>query len=340
MRSFAKPRVVVSRCLEFAPCRYNGVMISDDLVRRMKPLVDFLPVCPEMEIGLGCPRDPIRVVGGDFKNPAPPMIMGGEGDSHMAGLRLVQPSTGRDVTEPMTTFARGFVGGMGPVDGFLLKARSPSCGIKDVKVYADAEAASPQGTGRGFFAAAVQDMFPDLPTEDEGRLTNFSIREHFLTRLFTLAEFRAMATGGSIRDLVRFHAVNKGLLMAYHQAEMRAMGRIVANHDHRPDVDIFADYGRHLARALARPPRFTSIINVLMHALGYVSDRLSSGEKAFFLDALEKYRGGKVPLSACTTLVRAWAVRFDVPSLSQQTYLDPYPESLVEITDSGKGREL
>ena len=118
------------------------------------------------------------------------------------------------------------------------------------------------------------------------------------------------------------------------------MGRIVANPANRPAAEVLADYGSHLARALARPPRFTSIINVLMHALGYVSDRLSSGEKAFFLDALEKYRGGRVPLSACTTLVRAWAVRLQVPALSDQTYLEPYPEALVEISDSGKGRDV
>jgi uncharacterized protein YbgA (DUF1722 family)/uncharacterized protein YbbK (DUF523 family) len=322
LRTFAKPRIVVSRCLGFATCRWDGDRISDDLVERMKPFVEFHPVCPEMELGLGCPRDPIRVIAGE------------------AGLRLVQPSTGRDLTEPMTTFARQFVAGLGPVDGFILKARSPSCGIEGVKIFAGPNNEEPEARGRGFFAAAVLDAFPDSPIEDEGRLTDVAVREHFLTRLFTLAEFRAVAGSGTIRDLVRFHAVSKGLLMAYHEAEMRAMGRIVANHEHKADADVFAEYGRHLSRALARPPRFTSIINVLTHALGYVSDHLSSGEKAFFLDALEKYRAGKAPLSACTALVKAWAVRFDVPALSDQTYLEPYPESLVDITDSGKGRDV
>lgn len=321
MRTFTKPRVVVSQCLEFAACRYNGEMISDALVRRMKEFVEFQPVCPEMAIGLGCPRDSIRVV------------------SSEGTPRLLQPTTGRDLTETLTGFAATFLDGLGPVDGFILKARSPSCGIKDVKVYSGPIAESPSGKGRGFFAGTVLDRLPEAAVEDEGRLTNFLVREHFLTRLFTLAEFRELAGRAAMADLVRFHAVNKGLLMAYHQAEMRVMGRIVANHDRRPDAAVFADYGRHLAKAMVRPPRFTSIINVLMHALGYVSERLSSGEKAFFLDALEKYRAGKAPLSAATTLVRAWAVRFDEPALSEQTYLDPYPEALLEITDSGKGRD-
>jgi uncharacterized protein YbgA (DUF1722 family)/uncharacterized protein YbbK (DUF523 family) len=321
MRTFARPEVVVSKCLGFDACRYNGAMINDELVRKLKGFVAFRPVCPEMEIGLGCPRDPIRVV------------------SVEGQLHLVQPSTGRDVTEAMISFAASHLDGLGPVDGFILKSRSPSCGIKDVKIYSGPEQNMPSGVGRGLFAQAALDRFPNLAIEDEGRLTNFLLREHFLTKLFALAEFRQLRARGAIKDLVRFHAVNKGLLMAYHQSEMRLMGRIVANHEHLGDGEVYAAYGEHLARALARPPRFTSIINVLMHALGYVSDRLSSGEKAFFLDALEKYRAGKVPLSAATTLVKAWAIRFEVPALLEQTYLEPYPEALLEITDSGKGRD-
>jgi len=322
MRTFAKPRVVVSKCLEFAPCRYNGVMISDELVRRLKDHVDFLPVCPEMEIGLGCPREVIRVVSVEKQ------------------LHLVQPATGKDVTQPMRQFAESFLAGAGEVDGFILKSRSPSCGIKDVKVFPSAEHKTPQELGRGFFGGAVLERFPDLPVEDEGRLSNFVLREHFLTRLFTLAEFRRVRQGGEMSGLVQFQASNKWLLLACHQSEMRLMGRIVANAAGRPPAEVFAEYGAHLSRAIARPPRFTSIINVLMHALGYVSDNLSADEKAFFLDTLQKYRDGKAPLSAATTLVKAWGLRFKVAYLLEQTFLDPYPESLVSISDSGKGREM
>jgi uncharacterized protein YbgA (DUF1722 family)/uncharacterized protein YbbK (DUF523 family) len=322
MRTFAKPRVVVSKCLEFAPCRYNGAMISDELVRRLKNHVDFIPVCPEMEIGLGCPREVIRVV----------LV---EKQPH-----LIQPATGRDVTQAMQQFAESFLAGAGEVDAFFLKSRSPSCGIKDVKVYAGPEHKTPQQLGRGFFGGAAIERFPDLPVEDEGRLSNFSLREHFLTRLFTLAEFRRIRQAAEMKDLVEFQAANKWLLMACHQSEMRLMGRIVANPANRPPAEVFADYGSHLARALARPPRFTGIINVLMHALGYVSENLSADEKAFFLDTLQKYRDGKAPLSAATTLVKAWGLRFKVAYLLEQTFLDPYPESLVSISDSGKGREM
>jgi len=153
-------------------------MISDEFVRQMKDRVDFQPVCPEMEIGLGCPRDPIRVVSA-----------GGE-------LRLMQPTTGRDVTREMRAFAAAFLGGLGPVEGFLLKSRSPSCGIKDVKVFATADADEPCGVGAGFFASAVLERFPDTAIEDESRLQNPSLCEHFLTRIFTMAEFRSGRRGG------------------------------------------------------------------------------------------------------------------------------------------------
>jgi uncharacterized protein YbbK (DUF523 family) len=173
MRTFARPRVVISKCLEFAPCRYNGVMISDEFVRQLKGRVDFLPVCPEMEIGLGCPRDPIRVVSA-----------GGE-------LRLIQPTTGRDVTSEMRAFAAAFLGGAGTVEGFLLKSRSPSCGIKDVKVHGGPDGNMPQGVGSGFFGGAVLERFPDVAVEDEIGLQDPSLREHFLSRLFTIAKLRS-----------------------------------------------------------------------------------------------------------------------------------------------------
>lgn len=165
MRTSAKPRVVVSRCLGFAPCRYDGSMIADERVRRMKRRVEFVPVCPEMEIGLGCPRDPVRVV----------LIRGCE--------HLVQPSTRRDVTAAMRRFAETFLGGVGRVDGWLLKSRSPSCGLRDVKVYARAGDEEPLRRGAGLFAAAVLRRFPDAAAEDDERLRDAEVRRRFLGKL-------------------------------------------------------------------------------------------------------------------------------------------------------------
>jgi uncharacterized protein YbgA (DUF1722 family) len=126
--------------------------------------------------------------------------------------------------------------------------------------------------------------------------------------------------------------------MAYNQKEMRLMGKIVANHDQRPVSAVLADYASHLLQAIARPARCGANINVLMHAFGYFSKNLTSDEKAFFLDSLEEYRSGKLPLSVPNNLLRAWIVRFGSDYLSRQTFFTPFPKALIEITDSGKGR--
>jgi uncharacterized protein YbgA (DUF1722 family)/uncharacterized protein YbbK (DUF523 family) len=320
--NFPKPRIVVSRCLEFESCRYNGTMMPSEVVRTLKPLVEFLTVCPEVAIGLGVPRDPIRIVRGDD------------------GPSLVQPATGRDLTAKMRGFADSFLASLPEVDGFILKFRSPSCGLKDVKIYAGPDARGTSGKGPGFFGAAVLERSGDLAVEDEGRLTNFRIREHFLTGVFTFARFRECAAAGSMRSLVEFQARNKLLLMAYNQKEMRLMGRLVANLEKRPARQVLAEYGDHLRAALAAPPRYTSSINVLMHALGYFSEGLSREEKAFFLASLEDYRRQRVPLSVPVGIVKSYIVRFGEDYLAQQSFFQPYPDKLVEITDSGKGRDL
>jgi uncharacterized protein YbgA (DUF1722 family)/uncharacterized protein YbbK (DUF523 family) len=322
MRASVKPVVVVSKCLEFAPCRYNGLMISSDAVRALMPHVDFRPVCPEVEIGLGVPREPIRVTEGP------------------GGFKLLQPSTGADVTEKMVRFAGTFLVSLGPVDGFLLKSRSPSCGIKDVKVFRGVEKEAAVGKGPGFFGGAVLDAFPGYPVEDEGRLLNFRIREHFLTSLWALASFRAARARLAMRDLVDFQARNKLLLMSYSQKEMRILGKMTANADRKPAQTVFDEYEAHLRAAFAKPPKHTSNINVAMHALGYFKDGLSAAEKKHFLGALEKYRAGKVPLSAAIAIVNSWLARFGNEYLAEQSFFEPYPEALVEITDSGKGRDL
>lgn len=322
MHAPVRPQVVVSKCLGFAACRYNGQVIPDPFVEQLRPFVDFLPVCPEVELGLGVPRPPIRVIQREGER------------------RLVQPETGRDITESMQSFAASFLAGLPAVDGFILKNRSPSCGIKDVKLYAGMTGETPVGKGAGFFGQAVLERFGHLAVEDEGRLTNLTLRDHFLTKLFTLARFRQAKAAGAMEELVRFHTEHKLLLMAYNQSRLQAMGRVAANPGRRPAAEVFASYERLLWEALARPPRRTAGINVLMHALGYFSERLTPAEKALFLDTLERYRGRHVPLSTPLYILRAWVARFQEPYLARQVFFEPYPIALVSPTDSGKDRDV
>jgi len=319
MREFVRPRVVVSKCLEFDHCRYNGDMISSPIVAKLKDYVDFLPICAEVEIGLGVPRSPVRII-----------LDSGE-------YRLVQPASGKDVTEDMKAFCTNFLDSVGEVDGFILKSRSPSCGLKDVKVYPSvgkSGAISKPGAiekTSGYFGGAVLKRYPYLPIEDEGRLRNARIKEHFLTKLFVLATFRKVKSEGSINDLVRFHTDNKYLLMAYSQAEVRKLGAIVANKENRPFKELISDYEGHLYSAFTKSPRYTSNINVLMHILGHFSENLSNGEKVLFFDWIQKYREGKTSLCPAINTIRSWIVRFEDQYLMRQTFFEPYPEELMEI---------
>jgi uncharacterized protein YbgA (DUF1722 family) len=143
-----------------------------------------------------------------------------------------------------------------------------------------------------------------------------------------------------MRDLVQFHTENKLLLMAYSQKQLKTLGRLVANTEKKPAKDVIGEYRTGLEAALTGAPRFTSCINVLMHAMGYFSKELTSREKAFFLDALQDFREERTPLSVPVGIMKSYMVRFEEPYLMQQTFFNPYPDSLVSVTDSGKGRKL
>ncbi len=322
MSEWPRPVVVLSRCLELEPVRYNAQVIPYDFVRELEPWITFVPVCPELEIGLGVPRDPIRIVEVDGK------------------AHLWQPETDRDVTDEMREFSDTFLTALPEVDGFILKNRSPSCGISDVKLYQGRDPSAMTKRGPGFFGGRVLELYPGLAIEDEGRLRNYRIREHFLTKLFCLARFRILKASATMKDLVRFHSENKFLLMAYNQQQLRVLGRTVANPDRAPLHQVIDDYERNLQQALARAPRSTSVINVMQHASGYFSKQLNRSEKAFFQSWLEKYRSGRIPVSAVTSILRAWVVRFAQEYLRPQTFFDPYPEVLSSVSDSGKGREI
>jgi uncharacterized protein YbbK (DUF523 family) len=167
-----RPIVVISRCIDFDACRYNGQVIRASLRDELEPHVELRPICPELEIGLGVPRDPVRLVGSP------------------GGLRMVQPSTGRDLTQRMEHFAGDFLAGLDEVDGFILKSRSPSCGVRDAKLFHSEAEDAGHDAGPGLFAARVLERFPDAAVEDEARLSDPRVRAHFLTKVGASASLR------------------------------------------------------------------------------------------------------------------------------------------------------
>lgn len=129
--NWLRPRVVISRCIEFEHVRYNGQIISSDFVKGLLPHIDAVPICPEVEIGLRIPRDSLRLV-----------IQGEE-------VRLLQPATKIDYTEKMNEFTDQFFRSLGEVDGFILRSGSPSSGLTRVKIYASIEKSPAVSHGSG-----------------------------------------------------------------------------------------------------------------------------------------------------------------------------------------------
>lgn len=318
MRINNRPIVVVSGCLGFNACRYNGQIIEDKFIKRLSSCVEYITVCPEVEIGLGIPRDPVRLV------------------KENNITILYQTATEREYTDKMEQFSINFLNSVNAADGFILKGRSPSCGIKDVKVYLGKKKASGTVKGEGIFASQVIKKYTNAAIEDEGRLTNFRIREHFLTKLFTMFKIRKVKESASISELVKFHGDNKYLLMAYSPKEQKILGRITANHEKKEFNQLIDEYLEHLGEAFSRPPRYTNYINALMHIFGYFSENLSTKEKVFVLDTLDKYREEKVPLSVPVNLLESYVIKYENPYLLKQTIWKPYPEELLDISSTGK----
>jgi len=322
MSEFPKPKIVISKCLGFEACRYNGEMIRDTFVPRLAGFVEFIPVCPEVEIGLGTPRPTLRLV------------------SSPHGMRMIQPSTGADFTDAMHTFSDKFLDSLKDIDGFVLTHKSPSCGPGDAKYYAGPEKGPALGKTDGLFADAVLKRFPHLAVEEDGRLLNLKLREHFLTRIFSFARLRALRHSLSMRAIVKFHAAHKYVLLSYNEKKMRQLGKIVANAAKETPRRVLELYSAVFYEALEQPAKTAAQINVLTHALGYFSRELTSREKRHFLDTLESYRHGRVPLGTVSNILWSWALRFERTYLLEQVYFRPFPEGLMALEDSGKGRVL
>lgn len=305
MRKFSKPKVIISRCVEFEKCRYNEAMISSETVKMMKPFVDFITVCPEVDIGMGIPRIPIRLV------------------EENEEIKLKQLKSGEDWTLRMKSYREKISENIDEdIDGFILKSRSPSCGPYEVKIYKDIEKGAPiSNKGKGLFGGFIREKYNNLPVEDEGRLTNFSIRDHFLTSIFALADFRDMKKHNSLNDLIYFHSRYKFLILSYDEKNLRKMGKIVANNDNKSESEVIEEYEKLFKDTFKQIPKYTNAINVLMHIMGYFKNKLKPTEKQFFLNVLNSYKEGKLPLSTPLYIAKEWVIKYENEYLGRQVFL-------------------
>lgn len=310
-RQNAKIRVGISACLLGDKVRYDGNHKHDAFITgTLGKVFEFIPVCPEVAIGMGVPRPPIRLVG----HPLQPRAVG-----------VADPSL--DVTTPLTAYGRRMGVELKGISGYLFKSRSPSCGVWRVKVY-DGGAAAKQGTG--LFAREIVTRQPLLPVEEEGRLGDPTLRENFITRVFAYHRWQELLTSGfTVSKLVEFHAAHKLLLMSHGTVYYRALGRLVAEaKNHRPNR-LIDRYGSEFMAALKHIATRKRHANVLMHLMGYFKKQLDRDDKAELLHLIEIYRLGQVPLIVPITLLKHHIRRFPNPYVQQQVYLHPHPMELM-----------
>ncbi len=317
MINYPVPNIILSSCLEHEFCRYDGNMISSEIICILKPFVNFITVCPEVEIGLGIPRDTITLI--DSNN-----------DS-----TFIQPATNKNLTTQMMQFSMDFANNHTALDGILLKSKSPSCGITDAKIYRGLQQ-SILRNGSGLFAHQLVQANPHVPAEDEKRLTNAKIRTIYFTRIFILARFRTMQIS-TMAELIQFQSNNKLLFMTFSQKHLRELGKIAANHHKYSVAKVIHEYRQSFYQLLLRSPRYTSHLNTLDHAIGYFSHYLTSAEKKHYGQLKQYYRTHKIDLSPLLLLMQSWIERFDIEYLRQQSYFYPYPPELMGCPDSDKG---
>jgi len=315
MTSDRPVRIGISSCLLGETVRFDGGHKRDAfLVDQLGRHVEFVAVCPEVEMGLGTPRPALRLVQGE-----------GDGD-----VRLVMPKTGDDHTAAMTAYARERVEGLGACDlsGFILKRGSPSCGMERVRIYG--EAGMPTRPGRGLFATALLERFPELPVEEEGRLNDATLRTHFLERVFAYRRLTAVFAdpAWTVGDVVAFHTAHKLTLMAHAPGRAKELGRLVAGAAGRDRGGFAAEYRRAFMAALLHPASPGRHVNVLQHMVGYLKDDLDAAARADILGVIDDYRAGLVALVVPVTLIRHYIRRLGIDYLAGQTYLEPGPKEL------------
>lgn len=305
-------KVGISACLLGAPVRFNGGHKQSRLCKDvLSQYFEYISVCPEQAIGLGTPREPIRLVG-DTNNPR--------------AIGTVNPSL--DVTDALTAFGQRTAAELNDLCGYILMQNSPSCGMERVKVYQDNGHTTERG-GSGLFAAALMRAQPNLPIEEDGRLNDPVLRENFITRVFAYAEWQQLLNSGlSRKKLYEFHARYKYQLMANSPADCTALGRLLASNQQVRLGVLATQYFSVFMSALKKIANRGSHTNVLQHISGYIKRSLDTDEKRELQVLISQYRTGIVPLIVPLTLLKHHFKRHPDRYIAGQVYLQPHPENL------------
>ena len=306
-------RLGISRCLLGEEVRFDGGHKRDwFLTNVLGRYVEWVPVCPEVEAGLGTPREAMRLVGGPHH------------------FRLMTITSGQDHTRALESMAQNRLHDLEALglSGYVFKKDSPSCGLERVRTYN--EHGMPSRNGVGLFARAFLERFPLMPVEEEGRLCDARLRENFIERVFCYWRWQNLVQSGVTRKaVVRFHTIHKYLLLSHSVQHYRMLGRLVAQvNEYRPK-DLASRYGELFMQALAARATVHKHVNVLQHILGHFKGRISAEEKAELAGVIGDYHQGLTPLIVPLTLIKHYVQIFDVAYIRDQVYLNPHPKELM-----------
>jgi uncharacterized protein YbgA (DUF1722 family)/uncharacterized protein YbbK (DUF523 family) len=306
-------RIGISRCLLGHEVRYDGGHKRDQfLTEVLGCYVEWVPVCPEVEAGLGTPREAMRLVG-DADRP-----------------RLITIKSGSDYTEVLESTTVVRIQALKKLDlsGYVFKKDSPSCGMERVRLYNPH--GMPNRQGIGIFARAFMNHFPLIPVEEEGRLCDPGLRENFIERVFCYRRYQDLVNGGFTRQaVVRFHTIHKYLLMAHSQPHYQALGRLVGQADRHRPRELVVAYGEIFMKALRVKATVRKHVNVLQHIVGFFKNRLSAQEKRELLGVIDDYHRELTPLIVPMTLIKHYVRMFEVGYIRDQVYLNPHPKELM-----------
>jgi uncharacterized protein YbgA (DUF1722 family)/uncharacterized protein YbbK (DUF523 family) len=302
----------ISMCLLGEKVRFDGGHKRERfLTDVLGEYFSWVPVCPELEVGMGIPREAVRLVG----TPARPQ---------MVGVR-----SGEEWTERMETYSEKRVREIAALDlsGFIFKSDSPSCGMERVKVYA--KNGMPSKTGRGLFAQVFMRESPLVPVEEEGRLNDARIRDNFIVRVFSYHRYQRLLKNYSRRALVEFHTVHKYLMLAHSPKHYDELGRLVARQASMAPAELKAQYGTLFMEGLSVLSTAKKNTNVLQHILGFLRESLTEGERNDILAQIEDYRTELVPLVVPLTLIKHYVKKHRIRYIEDQIYLNPHPKELM-----------
>lgn len=307
-----KITVGISSCLLGKKVRYDGGHKHDRYITdTLGQFFDYVPVCPEVEYGLPVPREPMHLAD-DVENP-----------------RLLTVRTGIDHTEGMKKWAGKKLDELDRTElsGYIFKSKSPSSGMRGVKVYMGT--APPVHRGVGIFAGAFMKRFPLIPVEDEGRLHDPVLRENFIERVFVFKRWQEfMKKGISMGGLVGFHSDHKLLVMAHSPKHLSELGKLVAG-TKAAGSRLNALYIETLMEGLRLISTSRKNTNVLHHIAGYFKKELSADEKRELIDIIDRYHRGQIPLVVPVTLLNHYVHKYDKAYLKKQHYLNPHPLELM-----------